>query len=505
MSDQAPRDIGRTIHAAAVARLYWQQRGTRARAMRAVAAALESSRADVLSVASGETGLTGEELRAEFERMVRTISMFADLVEEGSWVRAAVDRPVAPPRTPIGPNHDLRSMLMPLGPVVAVFGASNFPLAYGVCGGDTASAWAAGCSVVVKEHPGHPRTGRLLAKLAREAVWSAKVNLDVLCYLEDDGGAGHAVAEALVTHPLVCAVGFTGSIPGGLAIEKLASGRETPIPVYAEMSSVNPVIITRAALEQRGPEIARELAASMLARYGQQCTCPGVYLVDDDGPAGKAFKRELGALVRAAAPRTMLTGRVREEFERRVREVSAVPGVSVLAAAQGGAADTQRPTVFIADAAALRSNDTLIPELFGPAGVLTTAHVLSATPMEIVEHLRGQLTATIYCGPSDQEFPELGELVSQLTGCVGRLIFNGPPTGVRVCTAMVHAGPFPATNRPHTAVGPLAIERWCRRVCYQNAPAEFLPDELKDSNPLGIGRFEDGVWVGGRSTAAAGS
>jgi 2,5-dioxopentanoate dehydrogenase len=451
----------------------WREPSLRAEGMRAVAAALRGAQHEVLRTASEETHLTTEELKPELERMIGTLRLFADIAEKREWVRAAIDRPRKVPAEAIGPNHDLRRMLIPLGDVVAVFGASNFPLAYGVCGGDTASAWGAGLAVVVKEHPGHPFTGRLLAKIARGALAATGVE-GALGYVEDEDEKDFTAAKLLVQNEDVCAVGFTGSIPGGLAVEKLARERKRPIPVYAEMSSTNPVFITAAALAERGEEIARELGASLLARYGQQCTCPGLILVGSDDVK---FKDTLAGVVRGAHARPMLTARVREHYIRRAREVFEAGGsmgeVEVIAQSQSGKEEAQAiPTLFEADAMEMVYSEAILREVFGPAAVMAWMEPEDADRIErTFGTLGGQLTASIYTARNTQEPPAVRTLIDTVTRCVGRVIFNGVPTGVRVCHGMVHGGPFPATNRPEsTAVGPFAIERWCRPVCFQNAP-----------------------------------
>ena len=270
-----------SIERAAAVQRGWRECGPSRKAaiLRAIAHALNEGRSLILATAASETALTEAELAPEFSRMTRTLEMFADLVEDGKWVRAAISVPEADAARAIGPNHDVRSMLVPLQGAVIVFGASNFPLAYGVCGGDTASALAAGCPVVVKEHPAHRQTGQLLAKVARDAIRSAGFDPDLLCYIEDDGKETAALARVVVEHPQAAAVGFTGSTKVGMTLVRIAGARQRPIPVFAEMGSVNPNIIFQGALAGRAAAIARALADSIAARHGQQCTCPGIVLV----------------------------------------------------------------------------------------------------------------------------------------------------------------------------------------------------------------------------------
>jgi len=427
--------------------------------MERVGGALEARRSEVIASAAAETALTPEELAPEFVRMVATLRLFAGVVREGSWRRPAVDPPT--PES-IGPNHDLRSALVPLGPV-AVFGASNFPLAYGVCGGDTASAWAAGCPVVVKEHPAHPRTGRLIVETARAALDRSVGIADALGYVRNEDPGDFTAARALVSHPAIRAVGFTGSVAGGLAVERLARERAVPIPVFAEMGSVNPVLMTPAA---RAAEIAEALAGSILARFGQQCTCPGLVLAP--ASAGSALVEGLSTRLAAAPPRRMLAPWIRDAYLRRCGRAALARGVRVLVdpTARDGRRDAHA-ALFEVGLDDWLQQPTLHEEIFGPAAVIVVLPG-EATPADLP--LPGSLTCSVWTGgPHD---PDAGALAGLAASCAGRVVFNGVPTGVRVCEAMVHGGPFPSTNRPDTtAVGPRAIERWCRAVCVQNAPS----------------------------------
>lgn len=432
----------------------------RAEVLERVGGALEARRSEVVASAAAETALTPEELAPEFVRLVATLRLFAGVVREGSWRRAAVD-PQAP--EPIGPNHHLRSSLVPLGPV-AVFGASNFPLAYGVCGGDTASAWAAGCPVVVKEHPAHPRTGRLIAETARAALAESAGLADALEYVPNEDPRDLRPAQNLVRHPAIKAVGFTGSAAGGLAIERLARERAIPIPVFAEMGSVNPVLITPAAAA-RGAEIAEALAGSILARFGQQCTCPGLVFVP--ASARGAIADGLSERLAAAPPRRMLAPWIRDAYLKRCDQVSRARGVRVLvdAVARDGPGDAHA-ALFEVGLDDWTVEPTLHEEIFGAAAVVVVLPD-NRTPTDL--SLPGSLTCSVWTGGPDD--PDAGGLAESAASCAGRVVFNGVPTGVRVAEAMVHGGPFPSTNRPETtAVGPRAMERWCRPVCVQNAP-----------------------------------
>ncbi|HMN40433.1 MAG TPA: aldehyde dehydrogenase family protein [Phycisphaerales bacterium] len=486
-------EIPATCHRAAhaLAELSHLPTAARAAILDSIAASLDARRDDVLSTCAEETALTIDELTPEFARMTGTLRMFANLIREGSWVRAAIDTPSA---DHLGPNHDLRKLLVPLGPV-AVFGSSNFPLAYGVCGGDTASALAAGCPVIVKEHPAHPRTGRLLAGIAQEAIGRAGFSAQLLGYVLNEDPKDHSTAEQLLRDFSIAAVGFTGSIPGGLAIERIARERDTPIPVFAEMGSNNIIVVTGRAATARTDDIAAQLAESLLQRFGQQCTSPGTILVEL-GDAGSRFTAALAERIRATPGRDMLAPWIKSAYERRIAEVSAAPGIRDLA--RGAAKPGQRGSfacllelnVGYSETVAAFRTDVLRDEIFGPAAIIVRL------PIDMIDELRprGSLSYSIFGEPDDVALDWTWDAaLATGTAFAGRIIFNGPPTGVRVATAMVHGGPFPATNRPETtAVGPLAIERWCRPICFQNAPDALLPPELRNANPLGIWRTANG-------------
>ena len=436
-----------------------------------LATALSEARDLIIATASSETALAPEELAPEFSRMTRTLEMFADLIKNDSWARPAKSPPESDPSDAIGPNHGVRSMLIPLRGAVIVFGASNFPLAYGVCGGDTASALAAGCPVVVKEHPAHRNTGRLIASIARDAIKSAGVDPDVLCYVEDDGKDTATLARLLVEHPSAAAVGFTGSTTVGNSLIKIANSRPIPIPVFAEMGSVNPNIIFPGALASRAKEIAKSLADSIAARHGQQCTCPGIVLVPSND---HTFASMLEANLEKHPSRQMLSPGVLAGFRKAVAKVATAVGEDVSAHLNNGESDQTAPLVLHAPTkAALTLPDILETEMFGPAAV-----VLSGTMEETsaaIAKLPGSLTISVWIDESDTN--AVKALLPDLATRAGRIIFNGVPTGVRVAESMVHGGPWPAANRPDTtAVGPRAIERWCRPVCYQNWPELFGPE-----------------------------
>jgi NADP-dependent aldehyde dehydrogenase len=449
-----------------------ESRERRAAMLEAIASALEGRRGDILNTTSEETALTIDELTPEFARMVGTLRMFAGVVREGSWVRAAIDLPQANKNDAIGPNHDVRKMLMPLGPV-AVFGASNFPLAYGVCGGDTASALAAGCPVVVKEHPAHPKTGRLIHEVATRAMTGAA---SALAYILNEDLKDLSIAQQIVQHPSIQAVGFTGSKRAGMALDGLARQREYPIPVYAEMGSCNPVYVTALAAQRHGEAIANQIADSILTRHGQQCTKAGLVFVENLGLVGDDLRDRLSTRFSTAMGREMLAPWVRDSYNARLTECEAVSGVSRLA--RGSEREGSRgasPVLLGAELGTWQSSHSLQEEIFGPATILIDTPV---GRLDVYQGMPGHLVCSWYMEPED--YTRGGRYVELVRQVAGRIVFNGVPTGVRVASGMVHGGPFPATNRPDTtAVGPLAIERWCRPVSFQNCPPHLLPQELQ--------------------------
>ena len=460
--------------------------------MERVAAALESRRAEIIAVCAEETAYTAEELAPEFERMTRTWRMFAALVREGSWVRAAIDRPPAAGEAAIGPPHDVRSMLVPLPGVVAVFGASNFPLAYGVAGGDSASAVAAGCPVVVKEHPVHPRTGRLIAEIVAAAYGACEDGKLALVYMKHET-SDLAPVRALVQHPRVVAVGFTGSVAGGLSIEKTARERALPIPVFAEMGSPNPVLVLPSAFERRKEQIADALAQSVLVRHGQQCTKPGIVLTI--GAEARTWMAAALTLRFADAPaRRLLSRAVADNFYKGVDEAIQA-GAHWSATPSDADRRAMRSPLLVLDRGEFPRGVTHPPdEIFGPAIAVGSAVRIDALISD--EPGPGSLTVTLFADEDDlpPRGPMTAEHLRRITHVGGRIIFNSVPTGVRVATGIVHGGPLFSSNAPATtAVGPRAIERWCRPVCFQNAPAGALPDELRDDTPPGIRRVIGGT------------
>lgn len=458
----------------------------RAGFLRQIAQQIELLGDDLIDRANRETALGTERLRGERGRTMAQLRMFADLVEEGSWVGARIDRSI-PDRKPT-PKPDLRRMLIPIGPV-AVFGASNFPLAFSVAGGDTASAFAAGCPVVVKAHPAHPGTSELVARAIQEAAKTAGMPAGIFSMLH---GRGPEVGLALVSHPLTEAVGFTGSLRAGRALFDAAAARPRPIPVFAEMGSVNPVFVLPNALAERSGQIAQGLKQSVTLGVGQFCTKPGVVVGLGD-EAMRRFGAEVSELMRSAPPGAMLHAAIHSQYLQGVRERSAVPGVRTSATSETPGAMQAVPTLFAANGDTFLANRRLGEELFGPSVVLVTASSRQQM-LQIARAMEGHLTATLHGTPDDLR--EFRDLIGILCQKVGRLIFNGFPTGVEVCPSMQHGGPYPATTDARTtSVGTAAIERFVRPICYQNFPPEALPPELRDDNPRRIWRLIDGQWT----------
>ncbi len=428
-----------------------------------------------------ETALPEARLRGELARTTGQLRLFAGVAEDGSWVDARIEH-ADPARTP--PKPDLRSMLRPLGPV-AVFGASNFPLAFSVAGGDTASALAAGCPVVVKAHPAHPGTSEIAGRALARSVAACGLPAGTFALLFDDG---HAVGTALVQHPAIAAVGFTGSQRGGLALVDAAARRAVPIPVYAEMGSVNPVFVLPGALAAHGPRLGLAHAASVTLGVGQFCTNPGLVFVP---PGAELFIEALAAALAQGAAAPMLTEGIGHAYRAGVEHLRSTPGVTAPGEVLPGAA----PAVFTTDAATFRAHPHLAEEVFGPVTLVVAC--ASVDEMEVLaQGLAGQLTATLHAGAGDE--PAAARLAAVLEGKAGRLLFGGVPTGVEVGHAIVHGGPFPATSDGRsTSVGTRALLRWVRPVCWQDAPEALLPDALREAAPAGMRRWVDGRVVGG--------
>ncbi len=460
----------------------------RAGLLRAIADELAGMGAEIVQRARLETGLPLPRLEGELNRTTGQLRLFAELLEEGSWVDARIDE-VLPERKPL-PRPDLRSMLRPLGPVV-VFGASNFPLAFSTAGGDTASALAAGNPVIVKAHPAHPGTSELAARAVHQAVRTCGLPEGVFSHLFDDG---IGVGVALVQHPLIKAVAFTGSAAGGQALMKLAAARPEPIPCYAEMGSTNPMFILPGALKERGAALAQGLQASFTLGSGQFCTKPGMVFVPQG--ASEDFMETLRAGVAGLSGQGMLTHGIAAKYNRAIDERMSEHAVELLAGAQvacDSAAAVTVPALFRTSLGEFLAHPELGEEVFGPTTLLVHYGGVEDL-LDVARGLEGHLTATIH--GTEEDLAGAGELVRILETKVGRILFNGFPTGVEVSRAMVHGGPFPATSDGRsTSVGTQAIYRFTRPVCYQNFVDAALPAALKRANPLGILRLVNGAYT----------
>lgn len=441
---------------------------------------------ELIQRANLETGLPEARLIGERGRTTGQLKMFAQLVREGSWVDARIDR-AQPERKPL-PRPDLRRMLAPIGPVV-VFSASNFPLAFSAAGGDTAAALAAGNPVLVKAHPSHPGTSELVMRVVRKVAGKCGMPAGLISLIH---GPSTAVGLSLVMHPLTKAVGFTGSLQGGRALYDAVAKRAEPIPVYAEMGSTNPVFVLPGALAERSEEIAQGLAQSVTMGVGQFCTNPGL-VFGIGGPNLSRFTEKVSQFIAQVPPGTMLNSGICRRYHSGVEHLRTTPGVSVAAQAAQTADRTKTQAggvVFTSDAKTFLAEETLREELFGPSTVVIDCDSV-AQAEAAARALPGQLTATIHCTAGDLE--QYRGLVEILAQKAGRVIYNGFPTGVEVSPAMQHGGPYPATTcAQFTSVGSASILRFARPVCYQNFPQELLPDALKDKNARGLWRMIDG-------------
>jgi alpha-ketoglutaric semialdehyde dehydrogenase len=453
----------------------------KARLLRAIATEIEQLGDELLEVANKESNLPLARLSGERARTVGQLRIFASLLEEGHWVEAIIDTAL-PDRTPL-PRPDLRRMLFPLGPVV-VFGASNFPFAFSTAGGDTASALAAGCPVVYKVHPGHPETSALVNSAIKKALNSCGLPASIFQHIVGDSNVG----QELVKHPKAKAVAFTGSYKGGRAVFDSVCRREQPIPVYAEMGSINPIFVLPGKAATGAGKLAEQAAQSVLLGVGQFCTCPGLIFYPDTDTADE-FMQVLSDKLEKAPAAKMLNQRICSAYyeglkhlgENKHLERFIRPEEDILL---GGAA-IAKTTVeqWLKD-------PSLQEEVFGPYTLVVTYTNLKDLE-QAASQLQGQLTCTIWA--NNEELEQTGELVDIIRGKCGRLLFEGVPTGVEVAHAMTHGGPFPATTDSRsTSVGTYAIKRFARPVTFQAAPQWLLPEELKDSNPLSIWRIVNG-------------
>lgn len=489
VADEAtPEEVDETVRAAHHARGALEDRTARATLLRTAAELLEASSEYVIEAADAETALGPGRLNGELARTCYQLRLFADLVDDGAFLDVMIDR-ADPDAKPV-PRPDLRRYKVPLG-VVAVYAASNFPLAFSVPGGDTASALAAGCPVVIKAHPDHPATSELCVSVLRRAAVACGLPESVVGLVH-----GFQAGIDLVRHPLVAAAGFTGSIRGGRALFDAAAARPVPIPFHGELGSLNPVVVTRSAVAERAAEIGEGLAGSFTLGAGQFCVKPGLVLA----PAGEDGDRLVAALTDAVSRSTeavLLDSRMREAFVDGVRARLELPDVtSPVTPGQSGetAVSAGFLTVPAARLADGDAHELLFEECFGPVTVVAR-YEQDEEIAAVLGRLPGNLTATLHVAEEEAAGEDGGSasrLVTRLAPLAGRVVLNGWPTGVAVAPAQHHGGPYPATTSTSTSVGSTAVERWLRPVVFQNTPDALLPPELREANPLGLPRRVDG-------------
>ncbi len=444
-------------------------RAGRAAMLRAMAAALEERRAELVATADRETGLGPARLNNELTRTAFQLGLFADVLDDGGYLEVTIDHAGD---TPMGPRPDLRRLLVPLGPV-AVFGAANFPFAFSVPGGDTASALAAGCPVIAKIHPAHPATSVRSRDALLAGARAAGLSTDVVSLVYSN-----EAASRLVQHPDITAVGFTGSLPVGRMLADLAAARPVPIPFYGELGALNPLVVGRAAARSRGGPIGEGLAGSFMLGVGQFCTKPGLALIPSSVDSAELVQ-VLVDRVNAAGAGTMLSARTADAFASGIDRLLAAPGVEVLARGGAGAAAGfwGSPLLLRAPAEALQG--PLLEECFGPELVLVE-YDTDDDALAILGRLGPALTASIHADDDDR--PLATRILEHVQHTAGRIVWNGYPTGVAVAWATHHGGPYPATtNALHTSVGTSAIRRWLRPLCFQDVPQDLLPDEIRDA------------------------
>lgn len=487
ITEASQEEVNQAAELAAEAfKTYSKTSGARkAEFLRAIADEIEALGEELLQVYSSESGLPNGRAMGERARTLGQLRAFANHLEEGNWVDASIDT-AQPDRKPL-PKVDLRKMNVPLGPVI-VFGASNFPFAFSTAGGDTAAALAAGCPVIVKSHPMHAATGEMVSSAIIKAAEKTGMPNGVFSNLNS---SGIEVGQQLVEHPKVKAVGFTGSIRGGRALYNLAAKRDEPIPVFAEMGSINPVVILPKALNNRAEAIAKTYAGSITLGTGQFCTNPGLIIgVKSEGLT--SFVNTLAEEIVKVEPSCMLHPNIAGAYETNKSRALSQGGIKVLAGYENDVEPNYaRQVVTTVEGDSFLNNPTLHHEVFGPFSLVVQCE--NEQQLEkIISNLEGQLTGTIIS--DDNEVAEYSNIVSVLQNRVGRIIFNGVPTGVEVCPSMQHGGPYPAsTDSRFTAVGVDSIKRFVRPFSFQDWPNDLLPEELKNENPLGIIRNVNGV------------
>lgn len=454
--------------------------------LRSIADEIEALGAELVTTAMRETNLPEARIINERGRTTGHCRMFADLVDDGSWVEARIDTAI-PDRAP-APKPDIRKMLVPIGPVV-VFGAANFPLAYSTAGGDTISALAAGCTVIVKAHPAHAETSELVARAIQKAIEKTGMPQGVFQHIH---GASFEVGQALVKHPFTKAVGFTGSLAGGKALFDLANQRPEPIPVFAEMSSINPVILLPETLTRDAEKTATSLAGSITLGVGQFCTNPGL-IIAVEGEGLDRFIKALSEEIHKANSGTMLHQGIADNYAKKLTNTLAQKAVKVEGQSSSEANASQgRPHVASVPAEEFMKNPALAEEVFGPFSLIVRCKTNDEL-LSVVNRSHGQLTSTIIA--DEVELVKYSSLLNMLVEKAGRIVVNGVPTGVEVCPSMQHGGPFPATTDSRfSAVGTDAIKRFARPVSFQNFPDAVLPYELQELNPLKIWRLRNNEW-----------
>ncbi|AYL94935.1 aldehyde dehydrogenase (NADP(+)) [Mucilaginibacter celer] len=451
-----------------------------------IANEIEALGEDLLQKASEETNLPLPRLAGERARTTGQLRMFAGMLREGSWVEATIDTAL-PDRTPL-PKPDLRKMLVPLGPVV-VFGASNFPFAYSTAGGDTASALAGGCSVVVKAHPAHAETSEMVYSAIKKAIAACNMPEHIFQHVH---GTSFESGRALVQADDTAAVGFTGSTAGGLALLQYSSQRKKPIPVFSEMGSTNPVVFLPDTLNKNAAELAALYTGSITLGMGQFCTNPGLMLAVESESVHN-FINLLGDGIEGVKPAKMLHAGIHAAYQKKSAAALEQVGVTEINRSATEASDIEAsPVVATVSGEAFLQNPLLHEEVFGPYSLMVICHD-EAELIKVLKSVSGQLTTTVM--GTDNDFANHAALLQLLPSIAGRVLFNGVPTGVEVCASMVHGGPFPATTDSRfTAVGINSVKRWVRPVCFQNCPDNLLPLALQQGNPLGIWRLFDGDW-----------
>jgi NADP-dependent aldehyde dehydrogenase len=480
------QEVDAAVRAAHAARGALADRSVRAAFLRSAAVGLDAAKDGLIETADAETALGPVRLTGELARTTYQLRAFADIVDEGAFLDVVIDHPDGSATPPV---PDLRRYKVPLG-VVAVYSASNFPFAFSVAGGDTASALAAGCPVVVKAHPDHPALSELVAKVLRRAAAEHGIPEGVVGLVH-----GFEAGVELIGHPLVAAAGFTGSVRGGRALFDAAVARPVPIPFHGELGSLNPVVVTEAAASERAEAIGAGLAGSMTLGVGQFCVKPGLVLVPS-GAAGDGLVKTLTDAVSDTEAGVLLDHRMRDNFVAGVAERGRLPEVGSPVTPGAGGAHTVSAGFLTVQAARLAEGgayDLLLEECFGPVTVVVR-YEDEAEVSAVLSRLPGNLSATVQMSSAEAAGEGRGaEILAELTPLAGRVVVNGWPTGVAVAPAQHHGGPYPATTSTSTSVGGTAIERWLRPVAYQGAPEALLPEELRDDNPLGLPRRFNGV------------